>query len=344
MEREQFKRVLKALVKISQDINTLKPLDLLLIQIVKLADKLLSTSYSSIILVDEETMQWTRGATTDPLHRENVHKYVRERGATYTIVKTRKPLVVNDVTQSEFGDHPFLKESGVVSFMGVPIIHSDKVIGVLYTFSKKPRTFAPEEVEILKFLAEQAAVAINNVKLYEKIREKSIKDELTGLFNYIYLKSILERELEKINKGLERPSSLLHIDLDDFAEINQHYGVKIGDEVLKYVGFVIASNIRKVDVAARYDGDEFLVYLDGIDEYEAKLHAEKILNKIRLEPVQFGNVKFIVTASIGLTQLKKGKDLDTIMREADFALLEAKRKGKNCVELASSLFRGEESY
>lgn len=341
MEKEQLRRILKALVKISQDINTLKPLEVLLGQIVRLADTLLSTSYSSIILVDEETMQWTRGATTDPIHRENIHKYVRDRGATYTIVKTRKPLVVNDVTKSEFGGHPFVKEAGVYSFMGTPIIHSEKVIAVLYTFSRKPRTFTPEELELLKFLAEQAAVAINNVRLYEKINEKSIKDELTGLYNYIYLKTILERELEKLNKGQEKVSSLMHLDLDDFSEVNQHYGVKIGDEVLKYVAFIVASNIRKIDVAARYGGDEFLIFLDGIDEYEGKLHAEKILNKIRLEPVTFGKIKFTITASIGVTSVRKNKDLDTIMKEVDIALLEAKRKGKNGVELASSIFRPE---
>jgi diguanylate cyclase (GGDEF)-like protein len=342
IDREKLTRILRSLVKISQDINTLKPLDLLLDQIVRLCDKILQTSYSSLILVDEETMQWTKGATTDPMHRENIHKYVRERGATYTIVKTRKPLVVNDVSKSEFGGHLFLKESGVVSFMGAPIIHSDQVIGVLYTFSKKPRVFSAVELQLLKFLAEQAAVAINNVKLYERIREKSIKDELTGMFNYTYLKTVLEREIEKIKKGMEKTSSLLYLDLDDFGHINNTYGVKVGDEVLKYVSFVIASNIRKIDVAARYGGDEFLIYLDGIDEYEGKLYAEKILNRIRLEPVSIGKAKFTVTASIGVSSIDKTKDLDTIMRDADFALLEAKRKGKNCVELASSLFRESE--
>ncbi|MGB4463860.1 MAG: sensor domain-containing diguanylate cyclase [Candidatus Hydrothermia bacterium] len=339
MEKDYLRRILRALVKISQDINTLKPLDVLLDQIVALCDKLLSTSYSSIILVDEETMQWTRGATTDPLHRENIHKYVRERGTTYTIVKTRKPLVVNNVTKSEFGDHPFLSESGVVCFMGTPIIHTDKVIAVLYTFSKKPRMFTPAELELLKFLAEQAAVAINNARLYERLNEKSIKDELTGLYNYVYLKSILERELEKMNKGVEKVSGLLYVDLDDFSDVNQHYGVKVGDEVLKYIAFIIASNIRKIDIPARYGGDEFLILLDGIDEYEGKLHAEKILNKIRLEPLSFGKAKFTVTASIGVTGIRKHKDLDTIMKEADVALIEAKRKGKNGVEMASSIFK-----
>ncbi|MEO0198133.1 MAG: sensor domain-containing diguanylate cyclase [candidate division WOR-3 bacterium] len=342
MDKEKFTRILRALVKVSQDINTLKPLELLLDQIVRLCDRILSTSYSSIILVDEETMQWTKGATTDPMHRENIHKYVRERGATYTIVKTRKPLVVNDVSTSEFGGHPFLKESGVVSFMGAPIIHSDRVLGVLYTFSKKQRTFTGVELELLKFLAEQAAVAINNVKLYERIKEKSIKDELTGLYNYTYLRTVLDREIEKIKKGTEKVSSLLYVDLDDFGHINNTYGVKIGDEVLKYVSFVIASNIRKIDVAARYGGDEFLVYLDGISEYEGKLYAEKILNKIRLEPIILGKAKFTVTASIGVTSVNKSKDIDTVMKEADFALLEAKRKGKNCVELASDLFKETE--
>jgi len=339
MDNEKIYRVLRALIKINQDINTLKPLELLLDQIVRVCDKILSTSYSSIILVDEETMQWTKGATTDPIHRENIHKYVRERGATYTIVKTRKPLVVNNVAESEFGDHPFLKDSGVVSFMGVPIIHSDKVIGVLYTFSKKLRIFSQIEVELMKFLAEQAAVAINNVKLYEKIKEKSIKDELTGLYNYSYLRSVLEREIEKIKKGESKVSSLLYIDLDDFNHINHDYGVKVGDETLKYVAFIIMSNIRKIDIAAKYGGDEFLVYLDGIDEYEGKLYAEKILNKIRLEPLTIGNAKFTVTASIGVASVDKHKDLNSVMRDADFALLEAKRKGKNAVELASHLYR-----
>ena len=336
-------RLLRALVKITTKINELRPLSELLEEIVKISDSVLNVSYSSIILVDEKTMTWTHGATSDPLHKDNIHKYAREKGATYHIVKERMPLIVPDVKTSRFGDHPFLQESGIKSFAGFPIIHNNVVVGVLYVFSREKKTFPPQEKEILRFLSEQAAVAINNAKLYEKLKEKTIKDELTGLYNHLYLKTIIDRELERIKLGGKK-SAFIYMDLDDFNDINKNFGAKMGDQVLKHVAHIIIENIRRVDVPAKYGGDEFMILLYDMSEYEARVHAERILNKIREEPFVIGNTRITLTASIGVTELARGKDYDDVLKEADLALFEAKRKGKNCVEVASSLLSGLEDY
>ncbi len=159
------------------------------------------------------------------------------------------------------------------------------------------------------------------------ISETTIRDGLTQL----YLKSVfsfaLEKELEKSFRT-KNNLSLLMIDIDDFKKVNDNYGHLEGDEALRTIGELINKNVRTMDIAARYGGEELAIIVPESTPKEAVLLAQRVRKKIA--KIKFSS--YSVTVSIGVCHLSS--DIQTtndIISGADEALYEAKRSGKNCV-------------
>ncbi len=335
MEQSRILGSLRALLEISAEINSLKPLDLLLQLIVKKADFLFHESYSSIIIYDEAKEKWIQGVSSDPEHRYDIHRFVRPNGASHYIATTKKELIVEDTSNSEFGHHPFQLTGNIKSFIGVPIIHSTKFLGVLYVYSRQKRRFEEEDVDLLKIMADQSAVAINNNMLYKQLKEKSIRDELTGLYNYLYVKSVIERELERIKQGGRRSAGIL-IDIDNLSEINRGQGHGTGDMVIINTANLLQTMIRKVDIASRYGGDEFLLFMLDASEDTAFYSAKRFLNSLNNEPFIIDNKKVNVSVSIGIAEISTNS-YDEFMNNLDNTLFEAKKRGKNRIVRLSEI-------
>lgn len=327
MEESRLLGSLRALLEVGREINALKPLDTLLDLIVTKADELFNESYSSIILYDPEKEIWVKGVSSDVNHRFDIHKFVRERGASYTIVKTRKPLIVENTDESPFGHHPFLEMGKIRSFIGVPIIHNGKVKGVLYVYSRQPRSFSEEDVEILRIFAEYAALALYNNELFEELRKRQIKDIITGLYNYLYVRSILERESMRGRK--ENSVSVLLIDINGMKEINKKYGFEFGDALLRKFGELLLERLEPVHVPARYTADEFMVVLMGENERGAFKKAEEIMEYIGEGPLKVEGKDITLALNIGVAELLEGMSYNDLMNHVEEALFEAKSRGKN---------------
>lgn len=327
MEESRLLGSLRALLEIGREINALKPIDTLLDLIVFKADELFHESYSSIILYDPDKEMWVKGVSSDANHRFDIHKFVRKNGASYTIVKTRKPLIVENVDTSPFGNHPFLEMGKIRSFVGVPIIHNDKVKGVLYVYSREARSFTEEDVEILRIFAEYAAVALYNNELFEELRKRQIRDVLTGLYNNLYVRSILERESMRNKK--EGRISVLLIDIHGMKEINKKYGFEFGDELLRKFGEVLMEHIAPVHVPARYTADEFMVVLIGEDERNALKKAEEIIEYVMEHPIRVNEKDITLSLNIGVAELVSGMTYNDLMNRVEEALFESKKRGEN---------------
>lgn len=159
------------------------------------------------------------------------------------------------------------------------------------------------------------------------ISETTTRDDLTQL----YLKSVfnfaLEKELEKSLRS-KKNLSLLMIDIDDFKLVNDNYGHLAGDEALRTIGELINKNIRKMDIAARYGGEELAIIIPESTPDEAVLLAQRIRKKI--SKIKFSS--FSVTVSIGVCHSSLDiKTINDIIKGADEALYKAKESGKNCV-------------
>ena len=335
MEEDRLLGSLRALLEIGREINALKPIDTLLDLIVKKADELFHESYSSIILYDADKEMWVKGVSTDENHRFDIHRFVRKKGASDTIVKTRKPLIVEDVDKSPYGQHPFLKMGKIRSFIGVPIVHNDKVKGVLYVYSSEEMSFSEEDVELLRIFAEYAAVALYNNELYEELRRTQIEDTLTGLYNNLYVRSILERESMRNRES--NSISVLLMDVVGMKEINRKYGFEFGDYVLREVGKRIKETLRKVHVPARYTSDEFLVVLMGDNERRAKEVAGRIVESVSNAALVADNTEIRLALNAGVAELQRGMGYNVLMNSVEEALFEAKRRGPNQIVAASDI-------
>jgi diguanylate cyclase (GGDEF)-like protein len=164
----------------------------------------------------------------------------------------------------------------------------------------------------------------------EKYRIEAFTDYLTGLYNRKYMSIRLEEEQERF-KRYGQTFVLLMLDIDNFKQINDKYGHIVGDYVLKYISDIIKANIREIDVAFRFGGEEFLILLPQTDLENSCNVADRLKETISKTIFKFKENKIKITVSQGLTQYKPGEDYMETIERADKLLLSAKEKGKNRV-------------
>lgn len=161
----------------------------------------------------------------------------------------------------------------------------------------------------------------------EKLRELAIKDELTETLNKRMITKKIEQEIIKV-KRYGSPLSVIMFDIDHFKKVNDSYGHKIGDEVLKAISFNVKERIRQTDYLGRWGGEEFIIALPNTGQDEAVMLAEnlrKIIEKTRLEQ------GVSVTASFGVLAASKEDDVDSVFSKVDGLMYQAKTQGRNKV-------------
>ena len=185
----------------------------------------------------------------------------------------------------------------------------------------------------------EIALARLDMKLFEVERAKenaeklAIIDPLTGLFNRRYLEEKFSNELIKA-KAYNSYVSVVMADIDHFKRINDTYGHKVGDEVLKNLALIFRANIREDDTVARYGGEEFVIILHNVDKYNAYEIAERIRGEIEETSFEEIGIPEKVTVSFGISSFPEdGEELTDLLIKADQALYQAKSLGRNRVEV-----------
>ena len=161
------------------------------------------------------------------------------------VVRNKKPLFVRNVETDEVFKG---------TLMCMPLIAKDKILGTLNVSKSLPDSFSDRDFETFRSLANQAAIAIDNARLYRY----AVTDEMTKLYNHRYFQQRLDDELQRCIRH-ETHVTLMILDVDHFKKFNDTYGHQEGDRVLKTVARLVEANIREIDVAARYGGEEFCV-------------------------------------------------------------------------------------
>jgi diguanylate cyclase (GGDEF)-like protein len=184
-------------------------------------------------------------------------------------------------------------------------------------------------------LAAQAAIALENARLHGIVQRQAITDELTELANRRYFMETLETELRRAERFHE-PLALVFADLDDFKRVNDRFGHHVGDDVLRAFADVVRRRVRAIDLAARLGGEEFAVLLLETDLAGAELLAENLRTAVAaLEVRVAGGESVHVTASFGVAAYPRTHSADELMNAADRALYQAKREGKNRVNVGT---------
>jgi diguanylate cyclase (GGDEF)-like protein len=235
--------------------------------------------------------------------------------------------------QREFGDDAKDHVSVLAASLGPPDPEG-RAHGVL-TVARRGRPFSDDDRELVRSLARQATLALENVELHLQVSRQAVTDELTGLANHGRFQEVLESEMELVRR-YQYPVGLIMLDIDNFKSINDTYGHQQGDVVLRHVARIVRENSRDADSPARYGGEEMALILPHTDMEGSHAIAERVRSAIaglRISRLD-GQGTLRITASVGVAASSEGLK-DGLIADADAALYEAKRGGKNRTVRAS---------
>src|SRR5205085_1831307 len=216
----------------------------------------------------------------------------------------------------------------------VPLIFHERLIGALQVIAGDPtRVWGENEILLLRTVANQAAVAVNHARMFAQIQQQALTDALTGCYNRRSFEMQFDREM-LLAKRQRQSLSLIMLDLDRFKQLNDSAGHDAGDGALRQLADCFKQELRGVDSASRFGGDEFALILPQAYADGALIVAERV--RARIEQITiagFGNL----TASIGIATfpMHAASRVD-LFRAADDALYAAKRQGRNRVCVADS--------
>jgi diguanylate cyclase (GGDEF)-like protein len=170
-----------------------------------------------------------------------------------------------------------------------------------------------------------------------KLEELAWTDELTGLLNRRFFMRAAEEERQRMNRT-RKTAAVALIDLDFFKEVNDRYGHAAGDKVLRRISQVAYAELRgPFDKLGRWGGEEFVFLLSEVSDAQAMIVCDRLRARIESTVIDIGERKVNVTASFGVCQLTADGDIAAAIEAADRALYEAKRLGRNRVEIAGGL-------
>lgn len=255
-----------------------------------------------------------------------------EEWADTSLMTNVDPIVVDDVPP----DRVETPASTLVGYQRVPIQRGDSTVGVLALGSSRTLVMGAETLHLVRRIASQAHLVIENARLYREVHQSAITDGLTGLYNRRYAEELLHHEIQRSARYGSSLSVLL-IDVDNFKHINDGYGHAAGDAVLQRITGSLRFGLRSADVIGRYGGEEIIVVLPQTPPDSALRTAERLLEIVRALTFRKIDEGLRVTISIGVSGWDKVPadrgEHALLLRRADQALYEAKRAGRDRVRL-----------
>jgi diguanylate cyclase (GGDEF)-like protein len=223
-------------------------------------------------------------------------------------------------------------------YICLPLLAQGEMLGILHLIDgrvksgKADETGMAEKSKLAKILADNIGLGIANLKLRESMRNLSIRDPLTGLFNRRYMEEALAQEQHRARRG-DAQLAVIMVDIDHFKQFNDNFGHDAGDAVLRALGMFFKKHVRGSDIACRYGGEEFILILSPSTLEGAGQRAEKIREAATLLSVSHANQDLgAITLSLGVAVWPDhGADATAIVKAADVALYQAKASGRNQV-------------
>ena len=302
--------------------------------LVNVCAELMQAGRSSLLVFDEKSnslsVEAATGIQSDIIkkEKESLSTIIAEK-----VLQTGESLIVEDIRKTDIPAASADRNYKSNSFISHPIIIGQRKIGVLnLTDRTGGEKFSALDLKILNAITLQLAILLDLAILKRKASELeqiSVTDELTGLLNRLYLNERLPEELSRSHREGYKMSFLM-IDIDDFKSYNDDFGHAEGDKALQIVAQCLKDMLRGADVAVRFGGEEFSILLPQTTADEAAMIAERLRKKV-------ASIKFHdrqMSISIGVADCSDTPcTAQEIIKWADDALYEAKRRGKNNVQI-----------
>lgn len=335
-EAERQQRIFSDALRSSVSaLNSTLKIDEVLDMILSSLEKVIPHDIANIMLVDEtgsarvvRARGYEVGGLEKILSKMNIQ--VAEMPNLLKMAVSGAPLVIPDTrTESSWVDVD--GTDWVRSYIGAPILVKGKVVGYINLDSTKPRSFDRSHADRLQLFADQAALAIENARMFEKVEQMAIVDTLTGLYNRRHFYELAEREVERFRR-YHSPLSLILLDLDHFKLVNDNYGHQVGDYVLNELARLFSVTLRKMDIPGRLGGEEFVLLLPETGLDQAVLAAERLRQNIDANDFATEGHHIHVTATMGVVEM--GEDISNVqmlISLADKVMYKAKSAGRNKV-------------
>lgn len=245
-------------------------------------------------------------------------------------IRSGQALIANDTENDARVDHVARVAIGHRSMIVFPLLHEQKVVGVLKVVSQKPHFFSMTELKILAYMSELVASSMYHAERYaqDELFRRATRDELTGIANRALFMDHLQQNIAHARRDGSKVA-VIAIDMDDLKILNDNHGHHIGDKALKTLAARFLDKVRSSDTLARFGGDEFSIALSPVD---GKQSAEAVVANLidsLVEPMHEDGKEFKLGASFGIAVFPDDTDdLDELLEIADQNMFNNKRERK----------------
>ncbi len=320
---------LEALRATVTDITAELDLSILLRAIVERASTLLNVNGGELGLFDDKN-QTLKIVVSHNLGVTNQEIYLeRDEGIMGRVARTLEPASVDDYMSWE-GRSPHYTGVPLHAVAAAPLLIGGRLLGVLGVgTTDADRRLSDTDITLLNLFAQQAAIAVENARLFETLQTQAITDPLTGLFNRRGLFGFGQHEIE-IAIRKERPFSVILFDIDHFKLVNDRHSHAVGDDVLVQLARRCQAILRRSDILGRYGGEEFAVLLPETELQDAMRIANRFRLMVSGKPLDTRRGPIGITISCGVTTASDDiPELAVLLDQADTALYAAKQAGRN---------------
>lgn len=321
--------------------STLDPQEILYLTVKKISE-VIPVNRCSIIRVDARKRYAYVAATYEDPKLRNIKLDLKKYPEIRKGLMSKEPIVINDINTDPVMEEvrDIISPLGILSIVVIPIVLHEEIIGTLFLrTSRAKNAFNANEITLCNAIANASAHSLYNAFIFERVENEkarfekaAVTDYLTGIYNIRYFNKRLSEEFNRSERhGLSM--SCLMLDIDNFKKINDRFGHKIGDIILRELAQLLKKLTRKSDILARYGGEEFIVLLTDASLDDAASKAENLRAYIEKHKFQGAKDRKNLTVSIGVSSYPgyNIKNTDELITCADDALYSAKKSGRNRV-------------
>ena len=311
-------------------VNSALEIDAVLDKILEQLENVIANDSSSVFLIEDDHVGMKAGRGLPNLKNLLARQYSPQNPLFIDIDNHQTPVIIPDAQADprfeRWGDANYIH-----GWIGLQLRVREERIGYLTIDSRRINAYNQSDADLAQAFADEAAIALENARLFQQVKILAITDPLTGLYNRRYFFEAAQREFERARRYGGNLAIIL-IDLDHFKGVNDTYGHLAGDHVLATVSSRCKQSLRDIDVAARYGGEEFIFLLPETNLMGGHQLAERLRVRIMQEVIDTGSLHIAVSVSLGVAEMDDTcADLTALIQHADQALYATKRTSRGSI-------------